>query len=50
MKMVLVTMLQRYDMKLAPGTKPKAKHFGKYTLPQFGSKILVKAVEKKKYL
>ncbi|KAK6082951.1 sulfite reductase flavoprotein component [Seiridium cupressi] len=42
MKLVIAAIVLRYDIKLAPGTKPKQRYFGKYTLPDTSLRILVR--------
>ncbi|KAK9425888.1 putative Cytochrome P450 [Seiridium unicorne] len=42
MKLVIAAIVLRYDIKLAPGTKPKQRYFGKYTLLDTSLRILVR--------
>jgi hypothetical protein len=43
MKLVFAAMVMRYDIKLVLGTEPKQRYFGKYTIPEFNLKLLIKA-------
>ncbi|KAI1843743.1 hypothetical protein JX266_010002 [Neoarthrinium moseri] len=42
MKLVLAEMIVRYDMKLAPGTRVQKRYFGKYMIPNYGLRIMVR--------
>jgi hypothetical protein len=43
MKLILVELINRYDIKLIPGTKPRRTAFGVMIVPETRLKILVRA-------
>jgi len=45
MKMMLATLLLRYDMKLAPGTHPEPFFIGTMCMPDTKLKVLIKTRE-----
>jgi hypothetical protein len=45
LKLIVATLLMRYDMKIVPGTKPKNFLFGTAKVPDTSFSILVKARE-----
>jgi len=44
MKLILATILLRYDLKLIPGTRPKNMWFGSLRIPELKLPILMKTI------
>jgi len=45
MKLILATILLRYDLKLIPGTRPKSTWVGILRIPELKLPILMKAIQ-----